>query len=140
MKLLANYLFTKLTGPNIFRFSSHGKSFLFKIYFTHVSLKIKYIIGNIMWKGCSSQRSLSLRFGPVKGDKVKIVAQTHQRVWVLLTQKKPNLLHPEIGGIQFLESSSLVHFVGFSIIVSFLSFFLLVSPRQDSPTLVVYLF
>ena len=44
-------MFTKLTGPNIFRFSSHGKSFLFKIYFTHVSLKIKYIIGNIMWEG-----------------------------------------------------------------------------------------
>jgi len=49
-KLLAVYLFTDPTRANSFHFASHGKSFLFKIYFTHVSLKIKYHTDNIMWR------------------------------------------------------------------------------------------
>ena len=47
-KFLAVYLFTDPTRANSFHFASHGKSFLFKIYFTHVSLKIKYHTDNIM--------------------------------------------------------------------------------------------
>ena len=38
-RLLTNYLFTNVAGETSFHFLSHGKSSLFKIYFTHVSLK-----------------------------------------------------------------------------------------------------